>query len=1185
MLLSIAMDWLLAVATPMYPLMPSVAPVVTAEVPFPPAAPWSTPPFRRYTLAEGLPSSTVYKLRQDSEGFLWIGTSAGLARFDGVSFHVFRHDADDAGSLPANRVSEVFVDRANTVWVGGPDMGFNRLDRKTGSFQSWLHDEGDVGSLASDDVVAIAQTADGSLWAGTGGAGLDRLHEDGRAFDHLRHRADDPESLSSDKVTALLAGDDGRLWIGTAAGLDVRMPDGRLRHVPVEGQDSPLLIRSIDGGVGGEIRVGTDVGLLLLGADGVARRDGQMPGIGVLSSARDKHGSLWLGTMNGIYLVDREGHGFPVPIRSLLPVGLRGSQVWQVSVDRENGLWFALDGGGLAYLGPNWSDFTPFAHAPGLPDNPPGTRATAIAASREGQLWVGGSNGWLRRLDPLSGQAEGVVEKSDSRVDALLEDRAGRVWLATAEGVFVRSDNRQRPVGTDDFRNPVTALLEGPQGRVYAGSSGGGVLEIDPGTLYVSPLKFADPSAEVLETRQIAIEDGLLWQAGTAGLTRWDAAHSRMDFVHGVDKGQVNAFAFDSTGFWLARPAQLEHYHWKEGGAVRSLSVDTAAGWPSPDVLGLRVDAHGRVWIFALTGLWRYDPHRRTFRAFGVSDGLPSTEFTSGNTVRLADGTVYGMTLGGLIGFRPDTQQDFSQPPSVLITDARVRRDGAMQSLSLDGGPLDLRWNDRELQVEVRALSYISPRRNRYRFYLEGFDSSWIDAGNRGERELAGLSAGSYRLLTEAAGRGGLWGEAPPLEITVAAPPWRRWWAWSAYALLAATFSIVMLRESQRRIRQRVEVQLAERQRLMAEQANEAKTRFMTTLSHEIRTPMTGVLGMAELLLHSPLSKTQRGYVDAMRQSGTLLLKLINNALDLARIEAARLELELAPFDPRALLDGLFQLERPQARGKGLDLRLEVISALPARMIGDGTRVQQVLLNLVGNAIKFTDHGQVIIRVQHCPEGLRFSVIDTGPGIPLEHQARMFQRFEQASTPQRSAGSGLGLAICCELVALMGGTIHLESVVGTGSSFHVTLPLVDAGGTAADVPEPGAHGQSKTLRLLLVEDDAIVSEVIRGLLQARGHDVHGVVNGLEALTLLAHTRFDALLLDIELPGMDGFQLARMIRRGKYRAIPIIAITARSYGDEDELTRQAGMDACLRKPVSGEELALVLDSLDDRQEMP
>jgi ligand-binding sensor domain-containing protein len=713
MLLSIAMDWLLAVATPMYPPMPSVLPAVTAGVPSPLSAPWSTPPFRRYTIAEGLPSSTVYKLRQDREGFLWIGTGAGLARFDGVSFHVFRHDASDAMSLPANHVSEVFVDSTDTVWVGGPDMGFNRLDRSGGGFQSWLHDEGDAGSLGSNDVVAIAQTADGSLWVGTDGAGLDRLHEDGKAFDHLRHRADDPQSLSSDKVTALLAAEDGRLWIGTAAGLDVRMPDGRLRHVPVEGQDSPLLIRSIDGG--GEIRVGTDVGLLLVGADGVARRDGQVPDIGVLSSTRDNHGSLWLGTMNGIYRIDREGHGFPVPIRSLLPAGLRGSQVWQVSEDREHGLWFALDGGGLAYLGPNWSDFTPFAHAPGLPNYPPGTRATAIAASREGQLWVGGRNGWMRRLDPLSGLAEGAIDRSNSRVDALLEDRAGRLWLASAEGVFVRSSDSQRRVGEDAFRSPVTALLEDPQGRVYAGSSGSGVLEIEPGSLAVSLLRFADPSAELLETRQIAIEDGRLWQASTAGLSRWDAAHSRMAFVHGVPRGQVNAFAFDSSGFWLARPAQLEHYHWQDGRAVRNAVVDTAAGWPSPDVLGLRVDALGRVWVFALTGLWRYDPERRTFRGFGVSDGLPSTEFTSGNTVRLADGTVYGMTLGGLIGFQPDAQQDFSQPPSVLITDVRVRRDGVMQSLSLDGDPLELRWNDRELQVEVRALSYISPRRNRYR--------------------------------------------------------------------------------------------------------------------------------------------------------------------------------------------------------------------------------------------------------------------------------------------------------------------------------------------------------------------------------------------------------------------------------------------------------------------------------------
>jgi signal transduction histidine kinase/streptogramin lyase len=1179
MLLSIAMDWLLAVATPTHHPMPPASDIISAEAPSPPAWPWSTPPFRRYTVADGLPSSIVYRMRQDRDGFLWIGTGAGLVRFDGVSFDVFRHEVSDTTSLPSNRVSEVFIDRNNAVWAAGQDMGLARLDRASGSFVRWRHDEADGDSLASNDVAAIAQASDGLLWIGTN-SGLERMRADGKGFDHFRHHVADSDTPASDAVTALLAADDGRLWIGTSEGLDIRMPDGKLCHVPVEGIDGVLAVRAIDGR-GTDIRVGTDKGLFVVGADNVARRSGQTVESDVLSSSRDSHGSLWLGTANGVRRIDSDGRGFVVPVGPPVPGSLSNPQVWQIAEDHEHGLWFALDGGGLAYLGPNWGDFSRFARVSGSSDNPSGSRASAMAASRSGRLWIGGRHGSLRLLDPAGGGEEEAIDAGESTVTSLLEDRYARLWVATGQGLFLHKGRRRQQVGENVVPDSIVALAEDPNGMVYAASSAEGIVAIDPHTLEVKSLHVAEPSAGVLETHQMAFEKGVLWQASAAGLSRMDPAHARMGLVPGVSPGRVNAFAWDNAGFWLARPDALEHYDWREGRAVRTVTVDAAAGWPSPDVLGLRVDANGRVWAFGLTGLWRYDPDRRQFRAFGISDGLPSTEFAVGNTVRLADGTVYAMTLGGLIGFRPDSQQDHARAPPLVVTDVRVRRDGVVQSLPPDRQPVRLLWDDREPTVEVRALSYINPRRNRYRFRLEGFDSSWIDTGHRGEREFSGLGAGTYRLAIEAAGRGGLWAETPELTITVAAPPWQRWWAWCAYAMLAATAMYLLLRESQRRLRQRLEVQLAERHRLMAEQANEAKTRFMATLGHEIRTPMTGVLGMAELMQHSPLNDTQRGYVDAMQRSGELLLKLINNALDISRIEAGGLRLELTSFDPMALLEEVVQIQQALASNRGLHLGLEMTSALPARVLGDRMRVQQVLLNLVGNAIKFTEQGHVTVHARYAPDRWQLTVVDSGPGIPVEQQARLFRRFEQASTPQRAAGSGLGLAICRELVALMGGTIGLESEVGVGSRFHVALPLVEA---ADDTPPvlpgvgEGAGDAPCALRLLLVEDDAIVASVIRGLLHALGHDVHCVGNGLEALTGLNHGRFDALLLDLELPGMDGFQLARMIRRGNHARLPIIAITARSRGDENELTRQAGMDACLRKPVSGEDLSIALGAV-------
>lgn len=266
------------------------------------------------------------------------------------------------------------------------------------------------------------------------------------------------------------------------------------------------------------------------------------------------------------------------------------------------------------------------------------------------------------------------------------------------------------------------------------------------------------------------------------------------------------------------------------------------------------------------------------------------------------------------------------------------------------------------------------------------------------------------------------------------------------------------------------------------------------------------------------------------------------------------------------------QLEQGLAHMKGIRFVLDVADDLPERVIGDAVRIKQVLLNLANNALKFTEQGRVTLHVRRTTQGLMFSVTDTGPGISEASQARLFQRFEQAEGPHRRAGSGLGLAICRELVDMMSGSIELESRLGHGSVFRVRLPLPEP---AALPPMPAAtRAQQRIYHLLLVEDDTIIAAVITGLLERQGHRVLHVANGLAALSELAHASFDALLLDLDLPGVDGFQIARLIRQREHdgQRVPIVAVTARSAAEDEMRAYAAGMDGFLRKPLTGEELA-------------
>jgi signal transduction histidine kinase/CheY-like chemotaxis protein len=1149
----------------------------------PASAPVPTPHFRHYGVNDGLPSSNIYTVVQDRQGFIWMGTRAGLVRFDGVSFEVFRHDPRDPTSLPGDDVSSVLADDHGRLWVGGEGSGINLFDPATGTFRHWLHVEGDGDSLAGNDPMALAQAADGPVWIGLYGAGLDRMTADGR-FVHLRHVEGDPDSLASDNVLSLRAEDDGRVWIGTTAGLDVREADGRLRHVRFEGLARAPRIWRIDGDSSG-LRAATSAGLFDIGADLVARRAyaGFVPDRNVMSSVRGTDGSLWVGGMDGLYWMGSDGRHRYFPQQRLLPGGQPGHLIWQVMRDHEGGLWLATQDGGIGYLSPDWQDFSRFSHVPDDADSLAGSRISALAADARGNLLVGGQAGQLDRLDTATGEVWHLAKKlglASRSITTLASTDDGRLWVGLHDGLCLVDGDAIRCVAGPHLTGGVRWMAADAAGRAYISPPGEGVFRVDPASLAVTPVKLAQADSADRETSQLLRHGSVLWRGSRAGLSRLDADGTQFVDVAGVAHGPVSAFSVAGTDLWVARPEALEHYRLEHGSAHLQARVDAAHRWPGVVAKAVTVDAHGRVWMPSEVGLWRYDPRDGRFRQFGAADGLPSAEFTSDNLVRLADGTVYAGTLGGVAGFRPDVQHDRPRPPVLVLTRVSVRRDGRVTPLAFGRAPLEVEWSDRQLSVSARALSFIDPARNHYRFRLVGFDPDWVDTGTRGEREFTGLGAGEYRLEVQAAGPSGAWaGLRAPLLIRVAAPPWATPWAWLTYVLAALALGWLAFGAWKRRVEQRHRVQLADQQRVLAEQASAAKTRFLATLGHEIRTPMTGVLGMTELLQRTPMQERQSGYVDAIRRSGELLLKLVNDALDLARIEAGRLELEPAPLDPRALLHEVAELGAGLAARKGLRYDVDIADDVPARVLGDALRIKQILLNLSNNALKFTEHGGVRIDLRRVDDGLAFRVSDTGPGIPEASRARLFQRFEQVDGPQRQAGSGLGLAICRELVALMDGRVGLESKVAQGSSFEVWLPLRAVAATDAAAPVETVAA-TRSLQLLLVEDDATVAEVIRGLLEAQGHHVAHAPHGLAALGELERGRFDALLLDLDLPGVDGFRLAQMIREreGDGAHLPIVAVTARSGGDEETRARAAGMDGFLRKPLTGAQLAAELERI-------
>ncbi|WP_109124171.1 hybrid sensor histidine kinase/response regulator [Dyella sp. C11] len=1135
----------------------------------------ATPQFRRFGTAEGLPSSTVYTLLQGPDGTMWFGTKSGIARYDGVSFEVFRHVAGDPQSLFNNGISALMFDHAGHLWAAGLEAGLNRYDERSNAFRHWAHDPGDPASLASDKAWSIAQTSDDTLWVGTA-VGLDRMRKDGRGFDHVLVTGATPEALGT--VGALFVDARGQLWVGSDSGVFRRDLAGEFHLIATESPDKSLDAWRIEGD-GDEIRVASSHGLFVVGSDDVARQlgSGELPDTNILSSVRDRAGRMWVGTQHGLFLKEpQDAHIQAVTNQPVLYGNLPGTWVWQIRPDSEGGLWIALFEGGVGYLAPGWDSVSRFTHIPDDDNSLRDSVAYSVARGHEGSIWVGERGGRVDRLWPATGQVDHVISGLRGDVLALTEDVPSRLWVTTQGALFRYANGKLDAV--DGYPHGMKHPLEvevGPDGKLYARTFGEGLFRIDQDTLTVTPIRVVPEQEKARWGSQLTLRNGTFWYASDGGMLRLDRSFDHFEPVPGVDNRQaVDAFDFTDDGMWMARPNGLEHYHYDGDGLALDRKVDATHGWPSVNVVDLAVDQHHRVWIFGRDGLWRFDAVTGQFREMGLQDGLSNGEFLRGFG-RMKDGMIYSPTLGGVMAFNPNRLMPHAEPPRLAITHISVRRNGALRDLPVpETGHLSIGWKDSGLTVDTRVFSYVDPAANRYRFRVVGLDNTWVDTGNHGERDLTGLPHGDYTLEVMAAGADGVWTQlAKPLQIHVQAPPWARWWAWCAYVLLGVLLVWLSLQVWRRRLAERHQMQLAEQRSTLAEQASAAKTQFLATLSHEIRTPMTGVMGMAELLLSTPLSRVQRDYAEAMQRSGGMLLKLVNDALDLARIEAGKLDLENAPFDPRTLIDDVATLEKGQAQAKGLRFDVDMPADLPARMIGDALRTKQVLLNLANNALKFTERGGVTLRVRRTDDGLRFSIIDTGPGIPEASQSRLFQRFEQATGPQRRAGSGLGLAICRELVAMMGGSIELESKVAFGSTFHVRLPLPVTQEPASVASQRGDGVNATPLRILLVEDDAIVAAVIRGLLERAGHDVRYVANGLAALAELAQTTCDMILLDLDLPGIDGFQIARLIRQREEpdQHIPIVAITARSGGDEESRARDAGMDGFLRKPLTGEQL--------------